>query len=577
MGCLFGYYGNDIRKAAKFAESIDITPLYTLKKNNLFITFGGIPETCIVNKNKESGWAVLGLGIIINDNSSKIMKKKEWEQALKNKEKLNKKINGHYILVKWEKNNLHFISDPLGLKNLYYYTKKDEKVFSTRLDWIARFKKSCSIDFETFGSSWLSYNNLSYNPIIKDIKSIGPGGKISIINGEELQTKREEWFPSFRKCDFPEFENRLKAILNLEPFEDKILTLGLSGGLDSRTLLSLLFPVQPVNYKRTVRTVTIGEEENPDVEIANKITKNLQIPHNHLEKKTPYDEAFLSKLHTYISQSNIVEPASSYQTLRYFSYEYFKNKIFIDGAFGEIGRRKFFAYLLKFGRKGLKDKNPKLIYRYIKNKKSPIFRDKYIKKMEKGILEQIGELLERLPSVKDIGYGNFTDLLAVKTRPSNYSGVEQTRLDNIIVSYIPFLQKDVIDQIFSISPYWRENGRYFRSIIKKFRPELRKYPLVKNNSKIPFFLPASVAFAYAKIKTKLFPIQKDNQRIKFYQQNQEHILEILDSSDFKNFSPYNHKKIKDIVNGFYAGQHNNVNHVDWWYTFEIWRRKMGIK
>ncbi len=577
MGHLFGYYGKNVRKAVEFTKSLDIKSLYTLKRDNLFIAFGGIPETCIVNKNKESGWAVLGLGILLNESSSKIMKKKEWKQALKDIENLNKKINGHYILVKWGKNSLHFISDPLGLRNLYYYTKKDEKVFSTRLDWIANFKKSCLIDFETFGSSWLSYNNLSYNSIIKEIKSIGPGGEISIVNEGKLQVTREEWLPSFSNHGFSELENRLKAILNLEPFEDKILTFGLSGGLDSRMLLSILFPTKPVNYKGPICTVTIGEEENPDVEIANRIAKDLQIPHKHLKKNITYDDTFLPNLHSYISQSNIIEPASSYQTLRYFFYEYFKNKIFIDGAFGEIGRKKFFLHLLKFGRKGLKEKNPKLIYKYIKNPKSPIFCDKYIEKMERGTLEQIGELLERLPSVKDIGYENFTDLLAIKTRPPNYSGVEQTRLDNIIVSYIPFLQKDVINQIFGVSPYWRENGRYFRSIIKKLRPELRKYPLVKSNNKIPFFLPDSTAFAYIKIKTKLIPIQKNDQRIKFYQQIKQNILKILNSNDFKNFSPYNHKKIKNIINSFYAGLHSKVNYVDWWYTFEIWRRKLGIK
>ncbi len=576
MGCLFGYYGKNVKKATKFVESLDIKPLHTLKRNNLFITFGGIPETCIVNVKKDSGWAVLGLGILSKENSSKIMNEKEWKQVLKDTKNLNKKINGHYILVKWGKNSLHFISDPLGLRTLYYYSKKEEKVFSTRLDWIANFKKSCSIDFETFGSSWLSYNNLSHNPIIKDIKSIGPGGKISITEGE-LKVTREEWFPSFKSYNFLELEKRLKSALNLEPFEDKILTLGLSGGFDSRMLLSVLFPSKPVNYKRPVWTVTLGEKGNPDVEIAKRITKDLQIPHKHLGKKITYDDEFLSNLHSYISQSNIIEPASSYQNLRYFSYEYFKNKIFIDGAFGGIARRAQHNRLLKFGYKGLKKKNPALIYKHIELQRGTIFRDKYMEKMKKGTFVQIGDLLERLPSVKEIGCENFVDLLTIKTRPPNYSSAEQTRLDNLLISYIPFLQIDVLDTVFSMNLYWRENGRYFRRIIRKFRPELAKYPVIKGNNQLPFILPTSASIAYVKLKNKLFSSYKKDFRIDFYHQYKNHILELLGSNDFKNFSPYNHKEIKSILKDFYSGATDNINKVDWWYTFEIWRRKLGIE
>ena len=574
MGCLFGYYGKNVNKAAKFAESLDIKKLYTLKRNNLFMIFGGIPETCILKDNKKSGWAVLGLGILLKNNYSKIMDKKEWGKVLNKEKKLNKKINGHYILVKWKNNNISFISDPLGVRNLYYSDEKEEKIFSTRLDWLTKFKKNCSIDFETFGSSWLTYNSLSYDSLIKDIKSTGPGGRI-FVNEGTLKASREEWLPSFKSYDFLEFEKRLNSILKPKPFENKIFTFGLSGGFDSRTLLSILFPVALSKYSN-IQTHTFGDKEDPDVKIAKKITKDLKIPNNYLKEELIYDLKYFSNLHSYISQSNIAEPASSYQKLIYFSHTYFKNKILVDSANGEIGRRKFLNRLVKFGPKGLKESNSELIYKYIEISRGLIFRDKYMEKMKKGTLAQIEKLLIRLPSAKDIGVDNLADLFATKTRSPNYSGVEQARLDNIMVSYVPFLQKDLLDTVFSMNLYWRENGRYFRRIIKKFRPELTKYPLVKGNSKIPFFLPTSAASAYVKLKNKLFPSYKIDYRIGFYLHIKEHVLKILDSNDFKNFSPYNHKVIKNTVRDFYSGSYNNVNTLDWLYTFEIWRRELGI-
>jgi len=577
MGCLFGYYGKNINKAANFAESLDIKKLYTLKKNNLFIVFGGIPETCIINDNKKSGWAVLGLGILLKDNSSKIMDKKEWGKVLNEEEKLNKKINGHYILVKWKNNNVSFISDPLGVRNLYYSDEKEEKIFSTRLDWITKFKKNCSIDFEIFGSSWLTYNNLSYNPIVKGIKSTGPGGKISVTEGK-LKASRQEWLPSFRNYNFLELEKRLIKISIPENLRDKTLSFGLSGGFDSRIFIAILFPINQQNVTRKIMTHTFGEENDPEVETATRITKDLHIPHKYLNEKAIYNSnKYLSRLRSFISQINMIGPASSYQMMRYFSDRYFKDKILIDGAFGGIARRVQHNRLIKFGRKGLSEGNPTAIYEHITLSRGNIFRDEYIKKMKRGTIAQIEELLKRLPSVKEIGCENFVDLLTMKTRPPNYTNPEQTRLDNIMVSYTPFLQIDLLETVFSMDLYWRKNGRYFRRITKKFRPELIKYPVIKGNSKIPFFLPTSAASAYVKLKNKFLPSYKNDYRTEFYQNIEKHVLNIIDSNDFKNFSPYNHKVIENIVRDFYSGSLNNLNTLDWWYTFEIWRRELGIE
>ena len=578
MGSLFGYYGQKVKKTIDFIESLDIKPLHTIKAQKFFLALGGIPETCIVNKDKDSGWAVLGLGIILNNNRSKIMNKEDWQYIMKSNinEEINREVNGHYIIAKWQKNNINFISDPLGIRNLYYYNKNNEKVFSTRLDWITKFRKSCQIDFETFGSSWLSYNNLSYKPIVEDIESIGPGGKISIID-EKFNAEREEWLPSFKNYDFTELKKRLEAILHPHYFKDRILTFGLSGGFDSRILLSILFPSQQKIRRIPVDTFTIGEKGEPDVEIAKRITKDLQIPHIQLKEQTKYDITYLSDLKAYISQTNLVEPASTYQKLRHFSSEYFKNKIFIDGAFGGIGRRDQHKRLIKFGYKGLKKGNVELIYKHIKFSRGDIFLDEYMEKMKKGTFEQIEELLKNLPSVNDIGCETFVDLFTIKTRPPNYSGLEQTRLDSYLVSYIPFLQKDVLDPIFSLDLCWKENGRYFRKIIKELRPELSYYPIVKENTSLPFFIPTLTALQYVKIKNKLFPGYNKDLRIAFYKNIKEDIFQILNSNDFKNFSPYNHKEIKKKVQDFYSGSTNNINELDWWYTFEIWRKELGIE
>lgn len=37
------------------------------------------------------------------------------------------------------------------------------------------------------------------------------------------------------------------------------------------------------------------------------------------------------------------------------------------------------------------------------------------------------------------------------------------------------------------------------------------------------------------------------------------------------------EKLKNITNNFYKGNKNLANQLNWWLTFEIWRKGMKIK
>ena len=56
-----------------------------------------------------------------------------------------------------------------------------------------------------------------------------------------------------------------------------------------------------------------------------------------------------------------------------------------------------------------------------------------------------------------------------------------------------------------------------------------------------------MASEYVKLKNKLFPSFKNDYRTEFYINPKEHILKLIDSNDFKNFSPYNHTRIKNTI------------------------------
>ena len=53
-----------------------------------------------------------------------------------------------------------------------------------------------------------------------------------------------------------------------------------------------------------------------------------------------------------------------------------------------------------------------------------------------------------------------------------------------------------------------------------------------------------------------------------------YVKDIIYSSETKNYAPYNYNYVKNIVEKYYLGETKYSDELDWFLTFEIYRKNL---
>jgi hypothetical protein len=576
MSWVFGFISQNLNsdKIKKFT-SIHSRPIHKIETNNIYIAAGGIKPTCNYGQfSKSSGWFVTGTGIKKENNRFRILASGDWQTILSPDDIKLPELDGHFVVIKWQSNEIKFYTDQLGLRTFYLSETDNGIVFSTRIDWIAKLIGSCQIDFEAFGAHWLTFNQMSWDSMIKGIKRLGPNG-FAVCQNSVIELKNKPWQPAVLSSEKnqEELEEYLKAIINPAMELDFSLSLALSGGLDSRVILALLM----ASYKKPFSLHTFSHQSDPDVIIAKKIAEDNNLQQLYFNETIPTAEECLPMLNEFIGPTCANEPVSTFLKLRYYPIINSQNKFIIDGGFGEIWRRQYLNRLLRRGRKALKSNNPQLIYSYLLRHRASIFNQDFFKIMQKGLENQIESLWKTMPKIEEIGEENFLDLMAIRTRFPNSGCYEQARMDCEVLNYMPFAQPSFLQLLFRTPLNLRRNGRLFRQLILKNSPALAKYPLVKNNTTYPFLFSTILAWVWTKFKAKMGLSFSDPSVIEFLSNMKEFIQDTIHSSEVKSYSAYDYPTILNLVEQFYAGKNELANEVDWWLAFELWRQSIKAR
>ena len=212
------------------------------------------------------------------------------------------------------------------------------------MSWLTKLVNNPSINRENLGSRWLTFNQLSHGCLINGIEKLVPGGKIE-IRPNKIVIENKNWIPEKVGATSESFTDCLVPFLFPKSDSNFPITLGLSGGLDSRTLLAMAVSEKDASFRKKLIIHSFGEKDDSDLVVASEICKNIGVEHTLLSKDFTYDKNFIAKLSDYSKDAILVEPVSSFIKNVYFDDEYFNNKIVIDGANGEIARRQFYNRL----------------------------------------------------------------------------------------------------------------------------------------------------------------------------------------------------------------------------------------
>jgi len=548
---------------------------HTSKKINLFA--GGYANNLYSNiKANHSGWLVSGIGLQNEGNSTKILANDDWAKILnkKKKSKILRELDGHFVIVEWDENSVSFHSDVLGLRDIYIAENENCIYFSTNIKWLAKFI-DLEIDFLEFGSRWLLYNQISSKSIFKNVKRLvaGESATIALNTNLKISYQGNDWLPKINNIKFgiAEYSSKLNSLINLNLPAENHLSLSLSGGMDSRVILSFLLNKSNVIFDAH----TFGNTELSDTIIADKIASKFSIKHEHFNAGFPSADKVLKQICDYTTQTLVNNSASAFLQLQNYYSLMDRKGIVIDGGFGEVWRSEFFYKLYLRGKNALQAHDIQNIIPYLKVKRADIFNEEINEQMNSGIVFQLEEIIRELPEINKIGIRNWLDIFAIKTRLTNYYSPEQTWLDGNILSIMPFVQPSILNNILNMPIKLKQNSKLFRSLIEFNEPSLKEFALAKGQFVHPYCFNSLQSRLWSAVQSKLARTKNEkNSADQLLTNVKGFVFDTLNSKAVKECSIYDFRKIKRIVESYYSGNVKYRNELDWWLSFELLRQSI---
>ena len=428
-----------------------------------------------IQRHNISGHKVFIIGNIFEDKFK--LKNKLKEIIIKNKYKELLNINGEYFIFIQKKNKEIIIGNS---KNSYipiFYSYKNNilNIRSNIIDFEKKFFKK--INFNKI-YSWLLLNGRSFDnkTFLKEVKVLS-SGDLCIIKSKKFLSYRSDIFNYVNKNlslnkNISQVSNALKISINkrIESVKGNI-SFGLSGGLDSRILLSLI----DKKYKKRIFTHTYGDKNNFESIIAKKVAHNLGFKHRFYEikKKDYYDQA-----------NNSVK-YGSFQTVfkNGVKTKYTKKIVKNDNSkFLIIGNALDVLISSSFSPEGLK--KIKKIESYISwyKKNFQLFNSYEIKSLFKNFSMNTKKLIDdpikffykKIKHKKN--YINFNDALTFESRIKkwhNPSLAQQSRITNFL---IPTYDLNFLDACSNISSKYRYNDYFRKKLIHKINSRISKIP-----------------------------------------------------------------------------------------------------
>lgn len=571
MSWIFAVYGNFTEDDREKFRKIHESPLFQFMDEKFYIAAGGYAGTLVSDfvPDTKEGFLICGVSVKNRDSDFSFMKQCDWQKILEKDELNFDTVDGHFAGIKWTSNTLTAFTDPLGGRDMYIATIQGYTVVSTRLDMITKLHSNAEINFGELGAYLYLRNHYSDRSIITNTKRLTYNGR-AVITDNSVKIKNSQWLPdNSTNLHFENAEVRLKNLISFPQKEGYRLNFSLSGGMDSRVLLALFIANGIENFDAH----TFGNKNHPDSTIALKMSKLYQFNFEQFDEPIPTLDESLELIRQFTKYTLVSSPASEFLNKRYYKNLSAGKNVIIDGGFGEIARRSLFNKVLFKGKQSLIDRDIDKTLKILTFDRFSFFSKDVISEIDRGNAEQIGNLFEDMPDIKKFGIENWLDLLAIRTKHTNYTALEQARCDGEGIVYTPFLFRYFLDYIFNVPKGDKLNARIFRKIILENAPKLATIPLVKGNIILNYHLSTFASKVIGKVKQKAGYSYNDPTIHLFLGSMKQYIYDTIQSDSVRNCPYYDVGHLNKIVSEYYAGKREYAKEIDWWLSFEIFRQE----
>jgi len=515
-------------------------------------------QNLIFSGDNDTGYLACGIGI----DSGMIWRKNHWQKNLDNGIL---PCDGHYVIFRWRDNKLIVENDILGLRDAFWAKVDDGFIISTRLDWVAKCSGQSELNFEKLGSLWLGPSMLHWDTPVKNIHRLAPAGFVE-FDGNEFHFNRKNIFSHPRQTDNISPDDVLEimtSFLNMERSRKKYVSL--SGGLDSRALLAIL-----IGTGDNWSGLSFGLPNEPDIQIVSKMASELNFPLKLIHLQIPDENELWELFCEHSARKWITIPISVAISLNCLRFLTGCDAINIDGGLGEILRQRVLRRLAPIPNMKL---SPALTKKMIRAELPSLFTPEIHSILENGYLMDIENGLDIAAGLR---CEEIAEMWAIWFRLPNYSALEQARLDEFTINFMPFVQPSVLSAGLSLRNNLRRKSAVHLNAIGKFAPLLEKYRLSRFGRKLPFRVGVSpylmrLWLPFTRNQEKVI---YDNFFRKMMTTIHNRIMEQLHSPQFNDAGFYNHKLIRDSVKKYFAGDNSQRPIIDWWLTFELWRKSL---
>jgi hypothetical protein len=564
MSWLFGI----LRKKGTGFPSFELNEEFQkVETPTLFLTISNNNHSSFLRQSSNFLQAIVGIPIIEKNGCKKLLID---ELNHNPKSVIPENLFGHYVLLSYNKNKLEIKNDVLGLRELYYFENNEHFFFSTRIDLLRLYNNELSIDTIHFSSLWLSNFQISNNSIISNIEKLGPGGKIH-FDEETVKVIHSQYSIETNIKDRNNFSKIVSPYCKIKSDSNETISLALSGGIDSRFIVSILTKIE-----QDFICHTFLNEENNDIEIAEKICKSLNVKHELIPRLHNNLGINEQKILDYYKSIPPVIPITQLMDFGFYGLKYLKSKLILDGGFGGFYRRQYLNKIYISGFKNFDLNNLSSIKNALYAPKPIIFNSVFNDKLVNNYALEIKNLISKYNSPANKSeLVRVLDLISVRCMLANIYSAGQTILDQEILSIMPLAQKDVIDYGINMSLEEKLNNKSIKSNISNNNPLLTKINLVNNNTQLSYSTNYKLFMVKLLIKRKLYR-SRNYDRYKILFASKEYVIDTLNSNYIEQNPYLDHKNNLKIAHKFYEGDTSLSSYLDWLLTFILWSKANNI-
>jgi len=485
------------------------------------------------------------------------------------------KLKGAFNIIIWEgkEKKITVINDRYGLRPIYYsqhnnglYLASEVKAILTHNDVSKKIDDSAIASLFFFG---FVMGNSTYFESIKLL----PPASFLVFKNNEISISNYWDFNFLDKNEGKTqnyYEEKLGNLI-LQAIERHVkdgvrITVPLSGGLDSRTILaSISKEYYPIN------TVTFGTEDMNDVRIAKRVSNALRTNHHCLEI-LPEDIINSAKKIVNITDGMI----SFLHSIGNMKLELIRDytDVCLDGM--EVIGGFFRPLDIFLGKEKLLVSN--LFQPIPSNLAKSLFTHFYYEKIKDYPREIIRNISQKCKSVSVnniLDYYNYTER---QRRFINYGNLVKRTFVEV---RSPFFDNDLVDFIVSLPP----NKRMYRSLyirtFLRFFPELSKIPWEKTGLPIDAtntFIRMTLCLIKKRLKKKMSGVSSVNLFAKYTQwsRENENLISFICSTllDGKGYSRsiLNIRSVESILKEHIRGKSNHMELISRLLTFKLWSR-----